>query len=106
MKIGEAARARHPSTRWQPDTTLILEKLTERARTKGRTWPEMSAAMVLCRGLLDLDQDAFAALVGVTSRLVDDLETSRLGPASLPPSLAQTCPWVDWERLAHLDHYG
>jgi hypothetical protein len=92
-----ASRAHHPSARsWAPDRARLLERLADRARTRGAPWPRVAAAVVLLRGVAGDDCAAFAARLGLPPAVIERLEQG-LEPASGVPERLRAVPdLVDW----------
>jgi hypothetical protein len=93
----DAARTRHPSARsWSPDRSVIVERLAERARARGASWPRVAAAVVMLRGVTGDDPEGFAQRVGVSPADLAALEAGRSSPAAIPSRLRAVRHLVDW----------
>jgi len=83
----EAARRRHPSVRPVVAPEQIAERLVERLRVAGVSWPEVAGAVLAARGRSGLDAAGFADELGVGLDAVERAEAGDLAPASLPTPL-------------------
>jgi hypothetical protein len=91
------ARARHPSARaWAPDRVRLLDRLAERARSRGAPWPRVAAAVVLLRGVAGDDVPGFAHRLGVASADLARLERGAAPPSAVPVRLRAVAGLVDW----------
>jgi len=99
-----AARSRHPAARsWAPDRTPVLERLADRAGTRGATWPRVAAAVLLLRGVAGDDRHSFARRVGVSVDELADLEVGATPPAGVPARLREVPDLVDWAWVDAVD---
>jgi hypothetical protein len=93
----QAALRRHPSARtWVPDRTRVVERLAERARARGASWPRVAAAVVLLRGVAGDDVPAFARRIGVSPGDVERLERGVVPATDVPAPLRAVSGLVDW----------
>jgi hypothetical protein len=76
-------------------TRAVLERLV----ALGQPWPALAAAVLVTRGVLELDRADFAAALGVDEPTVRELETGERPPVRAPPTLADVAPHVAWHEL-------
>jgi hypothetical protein len=100
-----AARGRHPTARaWVPDRARLLDRLADRARSRGAAWPRVAAAVVLLRGVAGDDVPTFAWRLGVAAAEVARLESGAAPPSDVPARLRAVVGLVDWAWVESEPH--
>lgn len=77
---------------------LLAARLTGR----GTPWAPFAAAVMVARGRLLLDHEAFARLLGVHPAVVRRFETGASAPHRAPRRLAGLAPELDWPAVGLL----
>ena len=73
-----------------------LEKLRTRFASRGVPHPDFAATVTVARGRTLLDEDAFAATLGVPASHVRSWESGNRSPDHVPRRIADVAPDLDW----------
>ena len=79
------ARARHPTSRPQPDLARMTVRLADRLASDGHPWPDFAAAVIAERGRRGLAREAFAGMFGISAEMLAGVEDGSLGHAGCGP---------------------
>ena len=68
------ARARHPTSRRQPDLARMAVRLAARMASEDHPWPDFATAVIAERGQAGVDRATFASRLGVSEDLLASVE--------------------------------